>query len=250
MPDLVLTEIADGRATVTLNRPGARNALAPDLIEALEQAIEAVERDAAAHAVRVVTLAGAGKTFCAGMDFKAAMSDPPGMRRMLRGLSRVMRLIRLLPVPTIARVQDAAIGGGCGLMVVTDYAVTHPEAKIGYPEVSLGLCPAAVAPWLMRKIGPGRARAMLLLGGTIDGTQALEIGLADRIVGREDLESATLDMARTLAKGGRRALAVTKRWVNTLDGSLDESVLEEAARLSAEVIGTEEAQNRLRRLFS
>ena len=91
MTDLVLTEIADGRATVTMNRPGARNALSLELVEALEQAIEAVGRDAAAHAVRVVTLGGAGEAFCAGMDVKAVMSDLPSMQRMPRGLSRVMR---------------------------------------------------------------------------------------------------------------------------------------------------------------
>jgi len=249
MPDLVLTEIADGRATVTMNRPGAHNALSLELIEALEQAIEAVERDVATHAVRVVTLAGAGRTFCAGMDVKAAMSDPPGMQRTLRVVSRVMQKIRLLPVPTITRVQGTAIGGGCGLMIVTDFAVTHPEAKIGYPEVSLGICPAAVAPWLMRKIGPGRARAMLLEGQMLSGREGFELGLATHLADRGRLEVETTGLAVRFAEGSPRALAATKRWLNELDESA--GVLgKKGADLSAEILAGPEAQERLRKRFT
>jgi len=222
--------------------------LSLELIEALEQAIEAVERDVATHAVRVVTLAGAGRTFCAGMDVKAAMSDPPGMQRTLRVVSRVMQKIRLLPVPTITRVQGAAIGGGCGLMIVTDFAVTHPEAKIGYPEVSLGICPAAVAPWLMRKIGPGRARAMLLEGQMLSGREGFELGLATHLADRGRLEAETTGLAVRFAEGSPRALAATKRWLNELDESA--GVLgEKGADLSAEILAGPEAQERLRKRF-
>ena len=248
MPDLVLTEIADGCATVTMNRPDARNALSLDLVAALERAVEAVERDVNAGAVRVVILAGAGKAFCAGMDVKAVMSDPAGMQQTLRGLARVMRLIRLLPVPTIARVQGAAIGGGCGLMVVTDCTVTHPEAKIGYPEVSLGLSPAVVAPWLIRKIGPGRARAMLLEGRMLSGREGLELGLVTHLAQRDRLETETTTLSARFAAGSPEALATTKRWLNELDGS--PGVLgERGADLSAEILAGDEAQTRLRARF-
>jgi enoyl-CoA hydratase/carnithine racemase len=248
MPDLVLTQVTGGCATVTMNRPGARNALSRDLVEALEQAIEAVGSDAATAAVRVVVLAGAGNAFCAGMDVKAVMSDPPGMQRMPRGLSRVMQAIRLLPVPTIARVQGAAIGGGCGLMAVTDFSVTHPEAKIGYPEVGLGLCPAAVAPWLVRKIGPGRARAMLLEGQMLSGREGFELGLATHLADRDRLEAVTTKLAARLAEGSPPALAATKRWLNELDGS-SSVVGEKGADLSAEILAGAEAQARLRKRF-
>ncbi len=143
MSPLVHSSVTDGIATVTMNRPQKRNALSIELIEALEQAIEAIEHD---DSVRALILSGEGEAFCAGMDLQGVMADAVGMRRMLLGLSRVLRGIRRLAVPTIAKVQGAAVGGGCGLMVVADFAVTHPEAKVGYPEVSLGLCPAVVAP--------------------------------------------------------------------------------------------------------
>lgn len=160
-----------------------------------------------------------------------------------------MRRLRRLPIPTIACVQGAAVGGGCGMMVVCDFAFTHAESKVGYPEVDLGVCPAVVAPWLIKKIGPGRARAMLLAGGTMTGQSGFEAGLATHLVREDQLESATLDFARKLTKGGPQAMAVTKRWLNELDASMDDGPLDKAAELSAQVIAGEEAQRRLRAIF-
>ena len=218
MSRLVHSTVTDGIATVTMNRPQKRNALSIELIEALEQAIETIEHD---DSVRVLILSGEGKSFCAGMDLQGVMADADGMRRMLRGLSRVLRRIRRLVIPTISKVQGAAVGGGCGLMVVTDFAFTHPEATVGYPEVSLGLCPAVVAPWLMRKIGPGPARAMLLAGGTISGQEGYDRGLASHLVELDQLDSQVMNLARSLTEAGPLASKTTKTWLNELDGSLD-----------------------------
>ncbi|MHC4447992.1 MAG: enoyl-CoA hydratase/isomerase family protein [Planctomycetota bacterium] len=245
MPELVQVRADDGIVIITLNRPEARNALSVAVIDALGAALEQVEREPA----RVLILAGAGSVFCAGMDLKGVLADAAGMRRMLRGLSLVMRRIRRLPIPTVAQVQGAAIGGGCGLMVVTDFAVTHPEAKVGYPEVSLGVCPAVVAPWLIRKVGGGRARALLLGGGTMSGTTGYEMGLATHLVPRDRLEAEVQSLGRRLAEGGSQALGVTKQWINDLDGSLDDPVFEKGAEISADVIAGEEAQSRLRSRF-
>lgn len=235
-----------GIATVTLNRAAARNALSRELIVALDEAVATIARD---ESVRVMILAGAGRSFCAGMDLKAVRSDPVAMGEMLRTLSRVSRGIRRLPIPTIARVQGAAIGGGCGLMVVCDFAVTHPEAKLGYPEVDLGICPAVVAPWLIKRIGAGRARAMLLAGGTMSGAEGHAAGLATHLVPQESLEKTTHELAARLAAGGPAALSATKRWLNRLDGSDDDAILDRAAELSAEIIAGHEAQSRLAALW-
>jgi methylglutaconyl-CoA hydratase len=242
--DLVLTTVADGVCTLTLNRGDKANALNRELISALGAAIDAIaSRCAPAGDVRVVVLAGSGKAFCAGMDLRGVMDDPVAMGDMLRDLSRASRALRRLPVPTIARVQGAAVGGGCGLMVVTDFAVTHPESKVGYPEVDLGICPAVVAPWLIKKIGAGRARAMLLAGGTMTGQQGFDAGLATHLC-------PVAQLAARLRTGGPNALAVTKRWLNELDGSNEDSVLDRAAELSAQIIAGAEAQERLRKAFA
>lgn len=249
MSELVLTSIENGIATLTLNRPDARNALSFELIEAMNVAIESLARETNGGSIHVMILAGAGKSFCSGMDLKGVLSDPKKMAEMLRGLSQFSRKIRRLPIPTIARVQGAAVGGGCGLMVVTDFAITHPESKVGYPEVDLGVCPAVVAPWLIKKIGAGRARAMLLAGGTMSGEDGYKVGLASHLVPESLLESAAREMATKLLKGGANAQSVTKRWLNELDGSMEDAPFDKAAELSAQVIAGDEAQQRLRKIY-
>jgi methylglutaconyl-CoA hydratase len=250
MSDLVTITNEGSIVTLTMNRPEARNALSYELIEAMNGAMDRIEGDAASGALRVMVLAGAGQSFCAGMDLRGVIDDPPRMGRMLREFSRFMRRVRRLPVPTIAVVQGAAVGGGCGLMVVTDFAFTHPESKVGYPEVDLGVCPAVVAPWLMRKLGAGRARSMLLAGGTMSGREGFETGLATHLAAREQIDAAAGELAAKLLKGGPHAVAVTKRWLNELDGSMDDGPLVKAADLSAQVIAGEEAQSRLRAIFA
>lgn len=232
--------------TVTLNRPGKRNALSLPLIQSLHNTLDEVEK---IESMRAFILAGEGRSFCAGMDLKGVLEDPQAMREMLRLLSMAFKRIRMLPVPTIACVQGAAIGGGCGLMIVCDFAFTHPQSKVGYPEVDLGVCPAVVAPWLIKKIGEGKARAMLLAGGTMSGQQGFAAGLATHLCDREELPSAVQNFAQSLLTGAQEAMAVSKYWLNELDGSLHDEVLIQAAKLSADVIAGKEAQTRLKPLF-
>ena len=236
----------DNIVTLTLNRAGKRNALSMEMIEAILAGLDEVER---MKEMRVFILAGEGQSFCAGMDLRGVIDDPAAMGGMLHNLAQVLQRIRALPVPTIARVQGAAIGGGCGLMIVCDFAFTHKEAKVGYPEVDLGVCPAVVAPWLIKKIGAGRARAMLLAGGTISGKQGFESGLASHLCELDHLIEETESFAKNLARGGRDALAKTKAWLNELDGSLDSDVLARGADLSTAVIAGDEAQTRLRKIY-
>lgn len=236
-----------GITTMTLNRPSKRNALSLELIEAMHDKLDEVECD---EAMRVFILAGEGQSFCAGMDLKGVIDDPVKMKEMLRRLSEVTKRIRCLPVPTIATVQGAAVGGGCGLMVVCDFAFTHPGAKVGYPEVDLGVCPAVVAPWLIKKLGAGKARAMLLAGGTMSGQQGFQAGLATHLCDQDVLLESVETFALNLARGGRDAMATTKKWLNELDDSLNNEVLRRAADLSAEIIAGEEAQTRLKPLYS
>ena len=248
MGDLVRLSVDQQRATIAFTRPDSRNAISLGMIAQLREAIATLAARIAANPdeVRVAILAGEGKAFCAGMDLKAVADDPVAMGEMLRQLSLALLELRRLSVPTIARVQGAAVGGGCGLVIVCDFAVTHPEAKLGYPEVDLGICPAVVAPWLIKKIGAGPARAMLLSGGTISGEEARARGLVSHCVAATALDATIDEIAARLISGGPMALATTKRFLNELDDSLDESIAAEAAALSARVIAGHEAQQRLR----
>ena len=231
---------------IQLNRPEARNALNQAVLDELRAAVRAAAEDTA---TRVIVLSGTGKTFCAGMDLRAVRETPEQMGDLLMTLSRLMREIRRAAQPTIACVQGAAVGGGCGLMSVCDFAFTHPSAKVGYPEVGLGVCPAVVAPWLVRRLGAGRARQLLLAGGTINGEAGYQLGLVTHLVDLDDLHDEAIHLARDLAQGGAQAMAVTKKWLNELDGSMDDDILDEAARISAEVVQGEEAQARLAMYF-
>ncbi len=235
-----------GIVHISLNRPDARNALNFELIEQLEHAVKAV---AANSAARVLILSGNGKSFCAGMDLRGVLNDAKKMGLMLHGLARVGLALRKLSIPVIAKVQGAAVGGGCGLVVACDFAFTHEQAKLGYPEVDLGVCPAVVAPFLISKVGAGRARALLLAGGLVDGKEAVRIGLATHLVSVDELDGATMDFAQKLSAGGPNAIATTKRWLHELDGLLNESTLSKAADLSATIIAGNEAQERLRARF-
>ena len=235
-----------GIVHISLNRPDARNALNFELIEQLEHAVKAVATNSAA---RVLVLSGNGKSFCAGMDLRGVLNDAQKMGLMLHGLARVGLALRKLSIPVIAKVQGAAIGGGCGLVVACDFAFTHEQSKLGYPEVDLGVCPAVVAPFLISKVGAGRARALLLAGGLVDGKEAVRIGLATHLVSVDELDGATMDFAQKLSTGGPNAIATTKRWLHELDGLLNESILSKAADLSATIIAGNEAQERLRARF-
>jgi methylglutaconyl-CoA hydratase len=248
MSELALLSTIDRIATLTLNRPDARNSLSIDVLDALHAKVGELERGTGAT---VLVVTGAGKAFCAGMDLKAVASDEglaAGLpMQLLSSLSDLAIRLRRLPVITIAQVNGAAIGGGCGLATVCDLAITHADSKMGFPEVDLGVCPAVVAPWLVRKIGAGRARQVLLSGGVMSGQRAWELGIVNQVVPTlAELDGAADEVAKRLAAGGPSALRATKALLNELDGSLDTALAERGARLSADVLATPEAQAMLR----
>ncbi len=242
----VLLETDGPIATLTINRPEARNAMSIEILEAMHEAIDSM-RDSSAH---VLVITGAGKAFCAGMDLKAVLIELSGDAsigaQLLTSLARLTLKIRTLDQVTVASVNGAAIGGGCGLTCVCDITVSHADAKLGFPEVDLGICPAVIAPWVLRKLGAGVARKAMLMGGVMSGREAYDIGLVDQLADdRNGLTALTHEVATRLATGGPKALSATKSLLNQLDGSLDEATLLQGAALSARVLATPEAQSAL-----
>jgi enoyl-CoA hydratase/carnithine racemase len=220
--------------------------LSVELLDALHARVRELALPEFARA-SVLVVQGEGKAFCAGMDLKAVLGDPVGSRALLHSLAELTLALRALPMVTLASVHGAAIGGGCGLACVCDIAITHADSKMGYPEVDLGVCPAVVAPWLVKKIGAGRARRVLLSGGVMSGQQAFEIGMVDHVVASgAELGPATDALALRLSQGGPNALRATKELLNRLDGSLDAEAVRRGADLSASVLQTPETQAALR----
>ena len=255
MSDYATLDISDRVATLTLNRPDVRNALSMGLLDAMHERLDELAKmcsdtGAGNEPITVLVVTGAGKSFCAGMDLREVLNDEQMPQRLLTSLSQLTLKLRALPVVTVAKVNGAAIGGGCGLATVCDLAVTHADAKVGFPAVDLGLCPAVVAPWLVRKIGAGRARAVLLRGGVMTGQQAQDRGIVDALAADRGTLDATADeLVSTIAGSGVEALSATKGLLNELDGSMDEALALRAAELSARVFNSPEAQAVLREKF-
>jgi len=240
MSTLARLDVAAHVATLTLWREDARNALSLDLLAALH---ERVDELAGRDDISVLVITGAGKSFCAGMDLKAVLGDNELALKLLMTLADLTVKIRTLPMVTVARVNGAAIGGGCGLTCVCDVAITHADAKLGYPEVDLGVCPAVVAPWLVRKVGAGRARRILLMGGLMSGADAHATGMVDHLApDLSGLDAATDAVVKHLSGAGPHALRATKKLLNELDGSIDINIVREGARLSAQVLSTPQTQ--------
>jgi len=234
MHTLASLEISGNIGTLTLDRPESRNALSIELLDALHAKVDelATRRD-----VIALIVTGAGKSFCAGMDLKEVLNEPGAPLKLLSSLGEFTLKLRALPMITIASVNGAAIGGGCGLATVCDFALTHADSKMGFPEVDLGVCPAVVAPWLIRRIGAGKARRVLLAGGTMSGREAHQLGIVSELVEtRDELDAATKALAGRIAQGGPGALRATKALLNQIDGSNDAEVVRRGAELSASVI--------------
>jgi isohexenylglutaconyl-CoA hydratase len=200
-----------------LNRPDRRNALSEALMHALVQACDTVEGDAGARALVVW---GAGGHFSAGADFERfqqLMAEPPPAgqadpiaahnRAFGAALERIMRL----PVPTLAVVRGAAMGGGCGLACVMDRVVAAEDAVFALPEVGLGVAPAQIAPFVSRRVGAQRARWLMLAAARLDAQAAHGCGLADVVSPVAELGAAVARELQGLAAAEPAALRATKR---------------------------------------
>lgn len=243
MSEPVILETEGLIATLTINRPEARNAMSIEILDGMHKAVDEV----ASSDASVLVITGAGRAFCAGMDLKAVLIELSGDaglgEELLTSLAELTLKIRKLPQVTVASVNGAAIGGGCGLTCVCDVTISHADAKLGFPEVDLGICPAVIAPWVVKKLGAGMARKAMLMGGVMSGQEAKDIGLVDHLAAdRDGLTELTKTIADRLATGGPKALAATKGLLNEIDGSNEAEMVLKGAKLSASVLATPQAQ--------
>ena len=185
-------------ARVTLQRPDVHNAFDAAIIAELRTAFAILAREDPG-ALRVVVLAGDGPSFCAGADIawmRAAMAlDVEGNEADAMAMADMFEAIDTCPVPVIARVQGAALGGGTGLCAVADLVIAESGAKFGFTETRLGILPAVISPFVVAKIGESHARALFPGGRRFDAVRAQRIGLVHEVVEGEGALDAAVDAA-------------------------------------------------------
>lgn len=229
--------VADGVATLTLDRPDARNALSVALRDDLLRAVRACRAD---DEVRAVHLRGANGVFCAGMDLRESTAaragstgfDPRSMAHALHeGVHAIVRELWELDKPTVAEVDGPAIGPGAHLALACDLVVTQPASSFSWPFSTIGLVVDAGGAYLLpRLVGLARAKALVLLAESLDGDAAVREGLAYRCVPAEELPAVARELVGRLAAGPTRALGMSKRLLNaSFESDLARSLEQEAA---------------------
>jgi methylglutaconyl-CoA hydratase len=227
----VTLSLEAGVAHVRLSRPEKRNAFDDRTAAALLEAFAALERR---DDVRAVLLVGEGPTFCAGGDL-AWMARAAGWTREENladagAFQASFERIDRCPFPVVVRVQGAALGGGAGLVAVADVAVVAEDARIGFPEVRLGLVPGVIAPYVVRRIGEGHARHLFLTGAVFDGREARRLGLAHVVAPPEALDDAVARVLSDLRAGGPGALRRAKALVHAVVRAPDAEAAARVAR--------------------
>jgi methylglutaconyl-CoA hydratase len=201
-------------ATLTLDRPEARNALEPQLMVEMTQLVTALALDG----TRIIVITGAGDVFCAGADvdwMRRSRDLTPEQNVADAGLmQRLLEALDACRLPVIARVNGHALGGGSGLVAAADVAVAVEGARFGFTEARLGIIPATISPYVLRKIGPGHAQALFTTAERFDAEHAFRIGLVHRVVPPDRLDHAVADTVLAMLECSPDALAEVKRLVH------------------------------------
>lgn len=223
-PTTIRTELSDGVACITLNRPDKLNAFVPEMHAELRAALAEAGRNA-----RAVFLTGEGRGFCAGQDLGQRKDGPPAdLGETLHTLyNPLIRDIRALPLPVVCAVNGVAAGAGMSLALACDIAIAARSATFLQAFVKIGLAPDSGSTWFLPKLtGAARARGLAMLGGKITAQQALDWGLIWAVADDDKVKEDGLALARHLAAQPTKALAAIKRAIdaaatNTLDAQLD-----------------------------
>ncbi len=215
---MIKYEIKNEIGILTLNRPEKRNSLHPELVKQMKAKIREAEKD---NSVKVLIITGEGKAFCAGADLEYLneMKDYSSLEseKDSRELAELFVMIYNFPKPVIVAVNGAAIAGGCGLASVCDIIVAdESNAKFGYSEVKIGFIPAIVSTFLIRRLGEGMAKQLLLSGEIIVAKRAYEIGFVNYLC-NNTLEVA-MDVASKLKINSQQSMELTKDMIRKVSG--------------------------------
>ncbi|MDP6178667.1 MAG: enoyl-CoA hydratase-related protein [Desulfatiglandales bacterium] len=208
----ILLKRESGVATIVMNRPGKMNGVDQEMCKELVAATEEVARDAE---VRVVILTGTGKAFCAGGDLDSTIydiKDPQELRDIILSFGQVSINLRNMLKPAIAMVNGVAVGAGFSFALACDIIMASDRARFGHVYLNIGVqsdCGATY--FLPRLIGVARACELIFTGNIIDAAEAERIGLVNRVVPAEELETGTMELALSLTKGPALAMGLAKK---------------------------------------
>jgi methylglutaconyl-CoA hydratase len=237
MSDSVLLSRSGTRATLTLNRPASHNAFDAELIAALNEALQQITTDAS---LRSLVLTGSGSTFSAGADLRwmRAMVNASEQDNIFdaQALAQCLRLLNNLSIPTLARVNGSAYGGGVGLIACCDIAVAVESAKFTLSEVKLGLVPAVISPYVLAAIGERQARRYFLSAEIFDSHTAKTIGLLHENVPSEQLDATLERILHWLDKGGKHAQREAKQLIQHYQRAQSKSDQAQQDRQNAQLI--------------
>ena len=243
---LVSVSRARDVVTISLARPDARNALSGAMLAELTKAFRDTAQDAT---VRIVVLAGEGKDFCAGGDLadmqRLGAASPEENRADARRLAATFQAIDAFPRPVVARVQGNVFGGGIGLVAACDVAVVSDDVLMAFSEVRLGIVPAVISPYVVRRIGPAHARRYFLSGERFGAAEAVALGLAVKAVPREQLDAAVSAMIAELLRGGPDAQHRIKLLLDAVAGVPLEVANERTPEFIAQARASAEGQEGL-----
>ena len=233
--------------TVWLNRPESRNAMSLNMVKAIQHVFKTIENDVS---IRAVILRGKGGHFCAGGDIKdmaqlrgevlSVDSNQPYVD-FNRQFGHMIEQVDQAPQTVVAVLEGAVLGGGFGLACVSDIAISRADAKFGLPETGLGVIPAQIAPFVVKRIGLTQARRLALLGTRFEGDTALKLGVVHEVVENDDaLNSLLEETIQQIKRAAPHASRVTKALLHrTLNEPLHE-LLDDAAQQFANAVGGEE----------
>lgn len=242
-PETLEIEANDGVVTVTLARPDVRNAFNAQVIEELHAAFTG---PCAGDDVRVVVIRGQGKSFCAGADlnwmkasvalsFEENTADAAKMAKMFEAIADC-------PAPVVAVVHGHALGGGAGIVAAADIALVSTAAKLGFTEVALGIVPAVISPFCVRKIGIKHALRYFTSGEIFDGAEAARIGLAQKCVEPDALDAEVETVTAAVLRAGPVASREAKRLAHEVEGRTPAACRELTSSLIARLRGSPEGQ--------
>ena len=245
----ILLERSNGIATLTLNRPEARNALDLAMREELEAALKELTAD---EAVRVLVLTGAGGHFCAGGDVKtmARRHTATEGRARVEAMNRVILELGNFRAPTVAQVDGFAVGAGCNLALACDLIVASDRARFGEVFAKIGLVPDGGGSYFLpRLVGLAKAKELVFTAEIIDAAEALRIGLVNRVVPAGELTTAVRELAQRIAAGPPKTLALAKRLLHRSASQDLAGALELEAFSQAIAIESEDHQEGVRAFF-